>query len=135
MQFKYAICYPDKEEIDFRSSPISGEEVIYIARNYPWVDQLNFKETLDQDELFYSPSLEFTCIDNNRSFTLTAIYDERRNLEFSLWYYRPKMIRNSGGAFEKMEVDDIWSINFDDTIKYLAIFVKGDYLTIENLYR
>lgn len=135
MQFKYAICYPDKEEIDFRSSPISGEEVIYIARNYQWIEQLNYKETLDPDELFYSPSLEFTCIDNNRSFTLTAIYNERGDLEFSLWYYRPKMVRNSGVAFEKMEVDDIWAIKYDDAIMYLDIFVKGEYSIIENLYR
>ncbi|MCK0177891.1 hypothetical protein MWU50_01155 [Flavobacteriaceae bacterium S0862] len=36
---------------------------------------------------------------------------------------------------EKMVVDDIWSISFDKSIKYLERFVNGNNSLIEKLYK
>lgn len=137
MTFKYAICYPNKEEIEQRNSPISEAEVIGIAKMYPWIDQLKLADSLDKEDVSYNPSLEFTHIENGKSFTLTANFDESKNLEFSLWYNRPKIVKNFFGLFgksERMVVDEIWSVKFDDAIKYLDSFVRGNYQSIEKLY-
>lgn len=84
MTFKYSICYPDKEEIEYRNQPISKDEVLRIAENYPWLEQLELSERLDPSKVHYSPSLDFTCLENQHSFCLTADYDKNKNLKFSL---------------------------------------------------
>lgn len=138
MTYKYSICYPDKKEIEYRNTPIFGKEVIEIAENYPWIDKLNFSDTLHQEEVHYSPSIDFTCIQNGVSLGLTAHFGKDKNLEFSLWYNRPKKVKLLFGLFgkkEKMLVDDAWSFSLEESILYLKYFINGDYSKIESLYK
>jgi len=138
MTYQYSICHPDKEEIEYRNNPISSNEVINIAKNYPWLDQLKFSETLDQNNLYYSPSLDFNCIEDGKSFCLTAHYNDNKELEFSLWYNRPKRIKVLFGLLgekEKMVVDDVWSFDINKALQYLEHFVDRKYQIIEELYK
>jgi hypothetical protein len=138
MNYKYSICHPEKEDIEYKNSPISEKEVLEIAENYPWIEKLKFSDTLKQENVCYSPSLDFTSIENGKSFGLTADYDENGELEFSLWYNRPKKVKILFGLLgekEKMIVDDFWSLSFEKSLKYLKYFVDGNYSTIEELYR
>jgi len=137
MTFKYSICHSDKEDIEYRNDPISGNEVLEIAKNYPWIEKLKFSDSLNRDDVYYNPSLDFTCIDNGKSFCLTANYSEDKNLEFSLWYNRPKKVKVLFGLLgekEKMVVDDVWSINLETSLEYLQHFVNGNHAVIEDLY-
>lgn len=136
MQFKYSICYPDKKDIEYRNNPISDKDVLKIAENYPWIQQLNLSDSIN--EVYYSPSLDFNCIENEQSFCLTAIYDDQKKLAFSIWYNRPKKVKVLFGLFgesEKLIVDDYWSLNIEDALKYLQYFVEGNYQKIEELYK
>lgn len=138
MTYKYSICHPNKEKIEYRNNQISGNDVLNIAKNYPWLDQLILSDSLDQHKVHYSPSLDFTCIENKRSFCLTADYDEKQDLCFSLWYKRPKKVKVLFGIFgetEKMVVDDVWSFSLEKSLKYLEYFVNGNYSIIEELYK
>ena len=137
MTFKHSICHPEKENIEYRDNPISGIEVLKIARNYPWIEKLKLLDTLDQGNVCYNPSLDFTCFENGKSFCLTANTNENQLLKFSLWYNRPKKEKTLFCLIskkEKMVVDEIWSINFDKSLKYLEHFVMGNYTIIEGLY-
>jgi DNA polymerase III epsilon subunit-like protein len=137
MTFNYSICHPNKRAIEYRNDAISGEDVLKIAQNYPWLEILASMEKIHPDSIYYSPSLDFTCIDNEKSFCLTANYNETNNLEFSLWYNRPKTVNILFGLLgkkEKMVVDDIWSIDFEKALHYLEHFVNGNYDVIEALY-
>ena len=137
MTFKYSICHPNKPNIEYRNNPISGDEVLKIAKEYPWVEKLEILDSLNNGDVCYSPSLDFTSLKNERSFCLTANYDNAKRLEFSLWYNRPKRVKILFGLLgekEKMVVDDVWSINFDKSIKYLEYFVNGNSSIIEELY-
>lgn len=137
MTFKYSICYPDKQNIEYKNNPISGDEVLKIAKDYPWIEKLDFSDSIDPERIYYSPSLDFTCIKNGKSFCLTANYNEKKELEFSLWYNRPKRIKILFGLLgekERMVVDDVWSNSFDKSLKYLEHFVIGNYSVIEKLY-
>ncbi|WP_281636012.1 hypothetical protein [Flavobacterium marginilacus] len=136
MQFKYSICHPDKKDIEYRNNPISDKDVLKIAENYPWIQQLNLSDSIN--EVYYSPSLDFNCIENGQSFCLTAIYDDQKKLAFSIWYNRPKKVKVLFGLFgesEKLIVDDYWSLNIEDALKYLQYFVEGNYQKIEELYK
>lgn len=138
MSYKYSICYPDKKDIEYKNNPISSDEVLEIAKSYPWNEQLNLIKTMDQDKVNYSPSLDFTCIKNDKSFCLTANYNDLEQLEFSLWYNRPKRVKVLFGLLdekEKMVVSDIWSIDFTTAIKYLEHFINENYQKIEDLYK
>ncbi|OJU47980.1 MAG: hypothetical protein BGN96_05525 [Bacteroidales bacterium 45-6] len=137
MSYKYSICHPDKEEIEYRDNPISATEILNIAKNYPWIEKLEFSNSLDQNKVYYSPSLEFNCIDDGKSFTLTAGYGDKGELEFSLWYNRPKKVKILFGVFgerEKMVVDEAWSFDFDKAIRYLEYFVNKNYQEVEKIY-
>jgi hypothetical protein len=137
MSYKYSICHPDKEEIEYRDNPISATEILNIAKNYPWIEKLEFSNSLGQNKVYYSPSLEFNCIDDGKSFTLTADYGDKGELEFSLWYNRPKKVKILFGIFgekEKMVVDEVWSFDFDKAIRYLEYFVNKNYQAVEKIY-
>ncbi|WP_166926114.1 hypothetical protein [Flavobacterium poyangense] len=137
MTFKYSICHPDKEDIEYKNYPISESEVLKIAENYPWIQLLDFSESIPENQVQYNPSLDFTCIESKQSFGLTAIYDDQRKLSFSIWYKRPKKVKVWFGLFgesEKMIVDDYWSLNFSDALKFLQYFVNGNYQKVEELY-
>lgn len=138
MIFKYSICYPEKEVIEYLNNPISENEVLEIAKNYPWILKLQLLDSLKQEDIYYNPSINFTCIENGKSFCFTANYDKNKKLEFSLWYNRPKKVKILFGLLgekEKMVVDDIWSINFEKSLKYLKHFVNGNYTLIEEIYK
>ena len=138
MTFKYSICRPDKKDIEYKNIVISENEVMSIAESYPWIKQLDLLGSLNQNEIYYNPSLDFKCIEKERSFALTAMYDDRKELAFSIWYNRPKKVKVFFGLFgetEKMVVDDYWSVNFDEALKFLKYFVEGNYTPIEELYQ
>jgi len=40
MSFTYSICYPDKKDIVYFNTPISGNEVLSIAKNFNWEELL-----------------------------------------------------------------------------------------------
>ena len=138
MTYKYSICHPEKPDIEYKNDPISGKNVMEISKNYPWIEKLKFSDSLNQEDIHYSPSLDFTCIENGKSFGLTAHYDKDQNLEFSLWFNRPKKVKVLFGLLgekEKMIVDDIWSIDFKKSMKYLEHFINENYTLIEELYK
>ena len=138
MTYKYSICHPEKENIEYLNKPIYGNEVLKIAKNYPWIEKLKFSHSLKPENIYYSPSLDFTCIENGESFCLTANYDKSQNLEFSLWYNRPKKVKVLFGLLgvkEKMVVDDVWGFSFEKSLTYLEHFVNGNHSMIERLYK
>ncbi|WP_191860496.1 hypothetical protein [Hanstruepera ponticola] len=138
MTYKYSICHPEKENIEYLNKPISGNEVRKIAENYPWIEKLKFSDSLKPESIHYSPSLDFTCIENGKSFCLTANYDKNQNLEFSLWYNRPKKVKVLFGLLgekEKMVVDDVWGFSLEKSLTYLEHFVNGNHSMIERLYK
>lgn len=137
MTYKYSICHPEKENIEYRNSPISGSEVLEIFKNYPWIEKIKFSNSLKPENIYYSPSLDFTCIENGRSFCITANCYESQKVEFSLWYNRPKKVKVLFGILgekEKMVVDDIWGLSLEKSLTYLEQFVNGNYSLIEKLY-
>lgn len=138
MNYKHSICYPNQEEIEYRNEVVSADEVMNIAKNYPWKEQLIFSDSLDKKSVYYNPSLDFVCLENKKSFELTADFNKNNELEFSLWYKRPKMVKLLFGLLgerEKVVLDDIWSIGFESSLQYLEYFVEGNYLMVEKLYQ
>ncbi len=137
MAFKYSICHPEKQDIEYCGNPISADKVLELARKHEWLNLLHFSNSLNEDQIHYSPSLDFTHLENGRSFCLTAGFGKNKELEFSLWYHRPKKIKVLFGLLgkeERMVTDDYWSVSFEEAMNYLRFFVDEDYSAIEQLY-
>lgn len=138
MNYKYSICYPDQKDIVYFDQPISAKEVMDIAKNHPWKEQLEITEKTNQDSIYYSPSLDFVNLQNGRSLGLTAVLGENNEIEFSLWYNRLKKVKVLFGLLgekENMSVDDVWGFNIEQAFFYLEQFVNGNYQMIEELYK
>ncbi len=138
MTFTYSICHPDKQDIEHKSNPISGREILEIAEQYPWKEKLSLMSSMNEDAIHYSPSLNFTCIENEWSFGLTADTNNDDELTFSLWYNRSKKVNilfGLLGSSHKMTVDDFWSLDLENSLLYLKHFVKGNYALVEALYK
>lgn len=135
--YTYSICHPNKKEIEYKKEILSAKNVLEIAKNYRWIEQLEFSDGLSKESNYYNPSLDFTCIQDGKSFCLTADYNEEKELELSLWYNRPKNVKILFGLLgrkEKMVLDDVWSINFQTALQYLQYFVEKNYERIEELF-
>lgn len=135
--YTYSICHPNKKEIEYKKEILSAKNVLEIAKNYRWIEQLEFSDGLSKESNYYNPSLDFTCIQDGKSFCLTADYNEEKELEFSLWYNRPKNVKILFGLLgrkEKMVLDDVWTIDFQTALQYLQYFVEENYEKVEKLF-
>lgn len=137
MSYKYSICYPDKKDIQYFDTPISSKEVISIAENFNWVEELTKYRNLAEEQLFYNPSIDFQNITEGISFCLTAEFTTTNQLEFSIWFCRPKKVKKLFGLLgttEKNVVDDAWHFTFDQAMKYLQHFLNKNYQPIQELF-
>ncbi|MCD1115309.1 hypothetical protein [Chryseobacterium turcicum] len=135
--YTYSICHPDKKEIEYKKEILSSKNVLEIAQNYQWMELLEFSDSLGKESVYYNPSLDFTCVQDGKSFGLTSEYNKDKKLEFSLWYNRPKNVKilfGLLGSKDRMVLDDIWSIDFQTALQYLECFVNGNHEKIENLF-
>ena len=136
MKYKYSVCYPNQEKIQYIDEPITSDQVLSIAKNHNWLEQLQLAKTLGVNNLYYNPSIAFTAIENNHSIEITADLNSYEEIEFSIWYKRPKKVKILYGLFgaqEKLIIDDVWHIDFDQTIQYLQHFLSEEYQILENL--
>ena len=137
MIFTYSICDPLEKEIISISKNFKGEELLQIAKNYPWMEKLNIMEQLKPEEIYYNPSLDFLNVISKSSFGLSAHFNDQQELEFSLWYRRPKKNNVFFGLFgekEKMVVDDKWGYNLEASLIYLNDFIDGNDEKLEQLF-
>jgi len=135
MNYTYSICHPEQEEIEYVSNILGKDDVLRIANDYPWNEKLDLLESLLEGDICYSPSLDFTCKEDQYSFCLTAIR-EKGLLEFSLWFNRKVKYKPFFGLLgekEKMQVIDKWGFSKKDAMDYLKIFLDKDYKELEAL--
>ncbi|MEQ6122979.1 hypothetical protein AAON49_02110 [Pseudotenacibaculum sp. MALMAid0570] len=136
MNYTYSICHPNQEEIEYVNSVLNKKEVVQIAEEYPWDEKLDVLESLLEDDICFNPSLDFTNKEDQYSFCLTAMRNNKDDLEFSLWFNRKIKYKPFFGLFgekEKMQVVDKWGFQKKDAIEYLKIFLEKDYKELEAL--
>jgi hypothetical protein len=90
------------------------------------------EKTMPPEVINYSPSLDFTNLQDNHSLCLTAEGDPEE-YAFSVWYKRPvmrKVLFGLLGEREKMEViDKLFSV--DGAFRLLELFLRQEYNSIE----
>ena len=133
MKYKISICHPDNEEIEILSKTHSHQEAQEFFDNYPWIEQLDLLDKMNQEEVQYSPSVRFTNTINNISLEMTAESKDGK-LFFSLWYERPVMTKILFGLLgkkDKMKLIDKWGFDDVSSREHLEAFLGGKYNEVE----
>lgn len=135
MYYKHSICHPENPEIEYPDKKLTAEQVREIARKYPWKQELQKLKTLPPDKINYSPSVDFTNVQDHHSLCLTA-EGEPDNFRFSVFYNRPvkrKVLFGLLGEKVVMEVIDK-PFNVQGAFRLLELFLKQEYGSIEKAY-
>ena len=85
MPYKYSICHIDQPEIEYPEEILTDKQVKEMVLAYPWKENLKKLKSLQVEEAHYSPSLDFTNLDNNYSFCLSVGGKDPENFTFYIW--------------------------------------------------
>lgn len=119
MNYKYSICHPESEEIEYLDTILTTEEVKKIFDDYPWEAELVKMDGLYTDA-YYNPSVEFKSTVNSYSLGLTAIKEGSR-LMFSVMF----------GKNDKTEPLEKSSFTKEDALVFLNLFLSEEYELLE----
>ena len=135
VKFKISICHPDDENIETLVKTFSSKEAQDFFEEYPWTEQLELLDKMNQDDVQYSPSVRFTNTANNISLEMTA-ESKDGNIFFSLWFERPVMTKILFGLLgekEKMKLIEKWGFDHSSSKKHLESFLNQKYNDVERV--
>lgn len=135
MIYKLSICHPDNENIENLTKTFSSNEAQTFFNKYPWKEQLELLDNMNQEDVIYSPSIRFTNTTNNISLEMTAELNEG-NISFSLWFERPVMTKILFGLFgkkEKMKLTEKYGFDHASSKKHLEDFLNQKYNDLERV--
>ena len=135
MNYNISICHPDKEEIEILQKKLNSKEASKFFDDYPWIEQLELINKMNQEDVQYSPSVRFTNTKNSISLEMTAESKDGK-LFFSLWYERPVMTKILFGLLgekEKMKLIDKWGFDHVSSKEQLEAFLKENYDEVEQI--
>lgn len=82
--FKFTICDPlVRDVIDKGTLP--KDSVLPAFRDFPWFDMLAKMRTAKEEDICFSPSVEFTNLDDGHAFTASIVEDKNETV-FYLFY-------------------------------------------------
>jgi hypothetical protein len=114
--FKWTICDPSVvHPID--KGLIPKESVLQAFSDFPWTDMLAKIRTGDSKGFQFSPSVEFTNVDDGCSLTATMIEDKKETV-FSLFFE---------DATDDSDDAEFLGQSLDITVDILEEFVAGQY--------
>ncbi|MEI9945997.1 MAG: hypothetical protein WDN26_17470 [Chitinophagaceae bacterium] len=131
--YRWSTCLPDKAGIN-EMGLITKEDAIEAFEQFPWIEHLSKMDFLKEEDIYYSPSLEFENTDTKHMVTFSIVGDDKGN-EFYIFYKRPKVIRSFFGLSKKEVEDyvsDITGQTKEDAIKFLTAFLNNDTAYMES---
>lgn len=130
--YRWTICEPDHPEV-IEKGMISGDDILQTFLQYPWKEKLKLLNSLPEDKICFSPSIEFEDSDAGHGVTFSCVGDET-DMEFYIFYKRDKMVSNFGGLFNRQvkgKISDITGQGLADAQAFLEAFLKNDTAYLE----
>ena len=134
--FRYSLCEPLNPNIIEKGSVNKGE-IIKTFEEFPWNKYLTELINANENEIHYSPSLEFENKSNKNGITASAVGDPG-NFEFYIFYKRPKKKKQLFGLIEKMDenyLSDLTGQTEKDVIDCLNALINEDSNFLENKFK
>lgn len=106
----------------------SGDDIIDKFEKTQWADFLARMANVNENEIYYSPSLEIENTDTTNALTISAV-GEAIDYEFYIFYKRPKKIKLFFGLKEKMDesyLSDKTGQTSQDVVDCLKALINND---------
>lgn len=124
MNFRASFCDPFKSDI-IEMGDIEKDKIMETFEKIPWSKLLDEMKMKNENEIYYSPSLEIENKDNKNGLTVSAIDGK----EWYIFFKRPKMVKKFFGLTEKMNNDyltDIRGQTENDVKECLTALINND---------
>ena len=135
-EFRYSICEPLNPKIIEKGSVNKGE-IIKTFKEFPWSKYLTELINANENEIYFSPSLEFENKSNKNGITASAVGDPG-NFEFYIFYKRPKTKKQLFGLIRKMDenyLSDLTGQTEKDVIDCLDALINGNQNFLEMKFK
>jgi predicted secreted protein len=126
--YKWSVCDPLIKDV-IEKGNIDKEDIISTFTNYPWVEMLEKLAGAKQEDICFSPSLEFRDEESGRGITFSAV-EKDNGYCFYVFFKRPETVSKLFGL-RKVEdpsyVSDILDQTTESSLELLNKFVSGKY--------
>lgn len=132
MMYRYSICDPLHADV-LEMGQIPKESVLEIFDEFPWVPMLAKMEGVGEQDIYFSPSLEFENKLNQHGISISALGDVGKQ-EFMIFYKRPKMVPTWLGLSQRMENNYLTERDeqtLADAREAIIALINGDLETLE----
>jgi hypothetical protein len=124
MNFRAAFCDPFKPDI-IELGDIEKNKIMETFEKIPWNKLLEEMKLKNENEIYYSPSLEIENKDNKNGLSVSAVDGN----EWYIFYKRPKLVKKFFGLTKKMNNDyltDITGQTEKDVKECLTALINND---------
>lgn len=131
-QYRWSICEPETPEI-IEKGLIEKDKIMETFEQFPWLIYLQQMAGMKEDDIHYSPSLEFENLETKQGVSI-SIAGETDKYEFYIFYKRNKTIKTFFGLSTKEVIgylSDITGQTKEDVIKFLSAFLNNDTIYLE----
>jgi hypothetical protein len=124
MNFRASFCDPFKKDI-IELGVIEKDKIMESFEKIPWTKLLEEMKLKNENEIYYSPSLEIENKDNKNGLSVSAVDGK----EWYIFFKRPKLVKKFFGLTEKMNNDyltDITGQTESDVRDCLTALINND---------
>jgi len=124
MNFRASFCDPFKPDI-IELGDIEKNKIMETFEKIPWNKLLEEMKLKNENEIYYSPSLEIENKDNKNGLSVSAVDGN----EWYIFYKRPKLVKKFFGLTKKMNNDyltDITGQTEKDVKECLTALINND---------
>lgn len=134
--YRWSICDPTSPTV-IEKGRIEQDRILETFEQFPWIEQLRNMSSMKEEDICFSPSLEFENTDTKLG-VLVSIVGDINNYEFYIFYKRPKTVKSFFGLIKRnIEgcLSEITDQTMDSARKFLAAFINGDTAYMESQMR
>jgi hypothetical protein len=124
--YRWSICEPDNPQV-IEKGIIRKEEIRETFEQFPWMDRLLKIANMRNEDICFSPSLEFENLDTKQGVTFSIVGTPVEH-EFYIFYKRSVTVKTLGLFKRQVDnhISDITGQTMEDAVRFLDAFLNND---------
>jgi hypothetical protein len=124
--YRWSVCEPDNPQV-IEKGLIRKEEIRETFEQFPWMDRLRKIANMRNEDICFSPSLEFENLDTKQGVTFSIVGTVLEN-EFYIFYKRSVTVKTLGLFKRQVDnhISDITGQAMEDAVRFLDAFLNND---------
>jgi hypothetical protein len=124
--YRWSICEPDNPQV-IEKGLIRKEDIRETFEQFPWMDRLRKIANMRNEDICFSPSLEFENLDTKQGVTFSIVGTVLEH-EFYIFYKRSVTVKTLGLFKRQVDnhISDITGQTTEDAVRFLDAFLNND---------